>query len=204
MSHSSVEEDVRGVRNDSIDNSNVSAPIEAVASRIKEMRDILDISVETMAQKLDITVEQYLEYENCEKDIPIGVIYKAANVMGIDSTLLLIGESARMQSYTVVRKGGGVEIERYRGYSFTSLAMNYIGRTMDPMIVTIHNDEQPAKPVKHGGQEFNYVLEGKIIVTVNGNDFLLEEGDSIYFNPELWHAQKAVTSVARFLTVINE
>ena len=157
-----------------------------------------------MSEKLGVSLELYAEYESGTKDIPIGIIYKAANVMGVDSTLLLIGENARMQSYTVVRNGAGVEIERYPGYSFSSLAINFIGRTMDPMIVTLHADDLPAKLVKHGGQEFNYVIEGIVAVTVNGHEFVLNEGDSIYFDPSLLHGQKAVTSIARFLTVINE
>lgn len=199
MSQSSVESDVKRPVNE-----NLSDSVGAVASRIKEMREILDISIEEMSEKLGVSLELYAEYESGTKDIPIGIIYKAANVMGVDSTLLLIGENARMQSYTVVRNGAGVEIERYPGYSFSSLAINFIGRTMDPMIVTLHADDLPAKLVKHGGQEFNYVIEGIVAVTVNGHEFVLNEGDSIYFDPSLLHGQKAVTSIARFLTVINE
>ncbi len=199
MSQSSVESDVKRT-----ETGNLSDSVGAVASRIKEMREILDISSEEMSRKLGVSIELYTEYESGTKDIPIGIIYKAASAMGVDSTLLLIGENARMQSYTVVRNGAGVEIERYPGYSFSSLAINFIGRTMDPMVVTIHADDLPAKLVKHGGQEFNYVIEGSVAVTINGHEFVLNEGDSIYFDPSLPHGQKAVTSIARFLTVINE
>ena len=81
-----------------------------IAARIRELRQILEISKEEMAEKLGLTLEGYTQYEQGEEDIPIGVIYGAAAVMGIDSTALLTGENARMADYTVVRNGFGVSI----------------------------------------------------------------------------------------------
>ncbi len=74
---------------------------------------------------------------------------------------------------------------------------------MDPMIVTL-SQADTAELVTHTGQEFNYVLEGAIKVVVGKNEFTLEEGDSLYFNPAIPHGQRAVTPTARFLTVIDE
>jgi len=201
MSQGSVQPDV--VKTDENIDS-VSSSVKVIGARIKEMREILDISKREMAEKLGISGELYEGYENGSVDIPIGIIYKAAGVMNVDSTLLLTGEDARMSGYTIVRKGNGQEIERYPGYSFKSLAVNFIGRTMDPMIVTIKADDLPAKLVSHGGNEFNYVLEGTIIVTIKDREFVLDAGDSIYFDPSAMHGQRAVSPVARFLTVINE
>ncbi len=178
--------------------------LELIARRIKELRDILDISPEEMAEKLGIPVETYADYEELRADIPIGVLYNIASFMGVDATELLTGEQPRMQTYTVIRQGKGVSIERYKGYSFSALAFNYIGREMDPMIVTISPDEKRADLVTHPGQEFNYIIEGCIGVTIGNKEIILEAGDSIYFDPSLPHGQRAVGVESRFLTVINE
>ena len=50
---------------------------------------------------------------------------------------------------------------------------------------------------------FNYVIEGTIKVVVGDREFTLNAGDSIYFNPEKPHGQRAVTDNAKFLTIIN-
>ena len=71
------------------------------------------------------------------------------------------------------------------------------------MIVTLSPNEE-AELVTHGGQEFNYVLEGSIKVVIEGREFILNKGDSIYFNPALPHGQRAVGGQAKFLTIINE
>lgn len=174
-----------------------------IPERIKELREILDISAETVASALGITVGEYLMYESGERDIPISALYKIADVLSTDFTVLLTGDAPRMNTLTVVRKGKGVRVDRYEGYTFSALAFNYIGRNMEPMLVTLFPGT-PAPLVSHGGQEFNYVIKGKVKVTVGGREQILSEGDSIYFDPREPHGQAAVDEEASFLTVIQE
>ena len=168
--------------------------IKQISDRIRELRDILDLTAEEVAQQIGVSTEEYLAYENGEKEIPISLLYP---------TVLMTGDVPRMDDYTVVRGGNGIKVERYPGYSFSALAFNYKNRQMDPMIVTLSKSET-AELVRHGGQEFNYVIEGAIKVVVGDREFTLEAGDSIYFNPEKPHGQRAVTETAKFLTIINE
>ena len=177
--------------------------IELIGARVRELREILDITAERAAESVGIGVEQYLSYENATADIPISVLYGLASAFGVDPTVLLTGDAPRMDEYTVVRNGQGIRVERYAGYAFAALAFNFKNREMDPMIVTLSHTEV-AELVSHPGQEFNYVLEGRIKVVIGKREFTLEPGDSVYFNPALPHGQRAVTGQARFLTVINE
>ncbi len=177
--------------------------IKQIADRIKELRDILDISSEKIASDIGVSTEQYLEYESAVSDIPVGKLYLIADVLGVDPTVLLVGEDPRMADYTIIRGGNGIRVERYAGYEFSSLAYNYKNREMEPMIVTLKPTDTPDL-VKHEGQEFNYVISGKVAVTVGEREFILNAGDSIYFNPKIPHGQRAVDETAKFLTVINE
>ena len=183
--------------------ANMNEYIKQISDRIRELRDILDLTAEEVAANIGVSTEEYLAYENGEKEIPISLLYKVASVFKVDPTVLMTGDVPRMDDYTVVRGGNGVKVERYPGYSFSALAFNYKHRQMDPMIVTLSKSET-AELVRHGGQEFNYVIEGAIKVVVGDREFTLEAGDSIYFNPEKPHGQRAVTETAKFLTIINE
>ncbi len=178
--------------------------LKQIADRIKYLRDILDVSALDLAKRIDMPFELYNAYENCEKDIPISMIYNVASVLGVDPTDLLTGESPRMDVYAVTRKGRGVGVERYAGYAFESLASNFKGRNKEPMIVTISPSDKKPQPVSHGGQEFNLVLEGTIGVVIGGKEIILNEGDSVYFNPAIPHGQFAVGKAAKFLTVIDK
>ena len=182
----------------------MDSQIKLIADRIKELREILEVEQQEVAKQVGIPLEEYQSYENGEDDIPVGVIYGVATVLGVDPTVLLTGDAPRMTGYTVVRGGKGVSVERYQGYTFSSLAFNYIGREMEPMLVTILPSDEIAPLVTHSGQEFNLCLEGRVRVEIGERSFILEAGDSIYFDPRIPHGQRAVDVPTRFLTVINE
>lgn len=182
----------------------INEQIKQIAKRILYLRETLDIQPEQVAEAIGMSVDEYKQYESGKKDIPVSMIYSVASVLGIDATELLTGESPKMTDYSVTRKGQGVGIERFKGYAFESLAYNYIGRDKEPMIVTISPGDKQPELVTHTGQEFNYVLEGKIGVIIGGKTIELSEGDSIYFNPSIPHGQIAIGTTSRFLTVIDK
>ena len=133
-----------------------------ISGRIKELREILEISALDMASDIHVPLETYGKYESGELDIPISVLYNIAGRLGTDVTVLMTGESPRMDSAAVCRKGKGVQVERYPGYEYASLAYNFKGRTLEPLLVYLDSSRPPAAQVSHSGQEFNYVVEGRM------------------------------------------
>ena len=174
-----------------------------IPQRIRELREVLEIDSADMAGAIGVSPELYSQYENGEHDIPISVLYRIAGKLGIDVTVLITGEDPRMASAAVCRKGKGVQVERYPGYEFASLAYNFRGRTMEPLLVLLDSSRPPAAQVSHSGQEFNYVVEGRMKLTVGQAEYLLAEGDSVYFDATLPHGQSAVDGIARFITIIQ-
>ena len=177
---------------------------EQIPGRIREFREILEISTADMAQKTGIAVETYAQYESGEHDIPISALYAIAAQLGTDVTVLITGEDPRMDSAAVCRKGKGVRIERYPGYEFSSLAYNFRGRTIEPLLVFLDSGKAPADLVSHHCQEFNYIVEGQVKITVGKSEYLLNSGDSVYFDARLPHGQCAVNGPAQFITIIQE
>ncbi|MDR1420799.1 MAG: XRE family transcriptional regulator [Treponema sp.] len=175
-----------------------------IPGRIRELREILEISVMDMAADIGVPYETYSNYESGKEDIPVSTLYKIADRLGTDTTVLLTGEDPRMDHASVCRRGKGVKIERYPGYEFSSLAYNFRGRVLEPLLVSLDPSKAPARPVSHSGQEFNYVLEGRVKVTVGRREYELSEGDSIYFDAGLPHGQYAVGGPAQFITIIQE
>ena len=174
-----------------------------IPGRIRELREIMELSAMDMAGEIQTSLDIYNQYESGALDIPISVLYKIAARLGVDATVLLIGEDPRMDTASVCRAGRGVRVERFPGYEFSSLAYNFRGRTIEPLLVYLDLTKKAA-PVCHSGQEFNYVVEGKITVTVGQKEYVLDTGDSIYFDAALPHAQSAVGGPAKFITIIQE
>ena len=172
--------------------------------RIKELREDEDKNIMDIARDIGISAEEYEGYESGKTDIPISILYKIAAALNVDPTVLLTGEDPRMESAAVCRAGQGMQIERYPGYEFSSLAYNFKGRTIEPLLVYLDPSKPEAALVVHEGQEFNYVTEGKIKITVGKRSYVLAAGDSIYFDAKLPHGQAAVEGPSRFITIIQE
>lgn len=172
-----------------------------IAARLREARELNDKTPEEVAAYLKYPLSEYLKYESGEEDIPVSLLHAAADLFGMDMTELLTGNVPRLRNFCLVRKGEGVNVERYAGYDFQSLAYNFVHRSAEPLMVKVGAGKQP-ELVSHPGQEFNYVVEGTVKVLLGDHEFLLQEGDSIYFDPTIRHGQQAVGGDARFLTII--
>jgi len=175
-----------------------------LAARIRELREICGFTPDHVSEKLDIDPQVYGGYEQNGQDIPINVLFRLAALFGVDFNELLTGISPHLTSYCLVKRGHGHPVDRYPGYSFQSLAYTYKRRIMEPLLVTLSPDGKDAPMVSHKGQEFNLCLEGTMELLFGGKTVTLREGDSVYFNPEVPHGQKAVGGRAIFLTVIAE
>ncbi len=74
-----------------------------------------------------------------------------------------------------------------------SLGYKFAGRDMEPFLIRVppKNGEEMTETA-HRGQEFIYVLEGRLELRMNGEPLILEPGDSIYFNSETPHALRGL------------
>lgn len=179
--------------------------IREIAARIKELREVCGYSREDLARELKIEYDTYVSYEESGLDIPIGVLYQISKKFGVDLSEILTGKAARLTTYHVVRGGDGQVIDRFPGYYFKDLAFRFTKKIMQPLLVTIDPSDKPAELVTHNGEEFNYIIEGTIILTIGDKEIALNAGDSCYFNPQIPHGQKCGSDKpASFLTMITE
>jgi mannose-6-phosphate isomerase-like protein (cupin superfamily) len=183
----------------------MSEEMKQIAARIRELREIFDLTEEEMAGDVGVPLADYQDYEARGENIPISVLYHISQKFDVDMTEILTGKKAHLDTYAICRRGRGKVISRYPGYMFESLAHRFSQKIMEPLLVTLNPSDEPAALVTHRGQEFNLILEGTIVVTYDDREHVLGEGDAIYFDPTHPHGQKAVgDKKARFLTVIVE
>ena len=166
------------------------------AERIKELREIFGYTEEEMAEKTEVTIAEYAMYEQGQLDFPFTFLHKCALAFGISITDILEGRSAHLSSYTVTRKGQGLETAKEQGIDIQNLAPLFRKKIAEPYYVRYEYDpellDQPIHLTKHSGQEFDFVMSGKLKVQVGDNVEYLEEGDSIYYNSSTPHGMIAV------------
>src|ERR1035437_5081756 len=140
----------------------MSEQIKSIAQRIKELRELENISADVLAKELGIGAEEYSNYENGECDIPVSFLLKVANRLNVELSTLLTGGTPKLRTYCVVRNGKGFSVNRRKEYAYQNLAFNFQNKIAEPFIVTVQptGNENIVGQYSHSGQEFNYVMEG--------------------------------------------
>lgn len=179
--------------------------IKQIAERLRGLRDVLELTAEDIAVIARFQRKNTASRKREDYDISVSMLQKIARKYEIALDALMFGEEPKMSSYFLTRAGKGTSIERTKAYKYQSLAAGFMNRNADPFIVTVEPkpDIEPIHYNSHSGQEFNLVLEGRMMISIDGKDLILNEGDSLYFNSKLPHGMKALDGkTVRFLAVI--
>lgn len=179
--------------------------IKQIGERLRGLRDVLDIPVESMASLCGITVDRYEKMERGEAELSVANLQKIAKKYGVSLDVLMFGEEPHMRNYFLTRKGQGLHVERRKAYNYESLASGFRGRKADPFIVTVEPKPEgtPKEMNSHSGQEFNMVIEGEMELTIGGKVLTLGEGDSVYFDATQPHGMCTMgNKPCKFLAII--
>ena len=178
--------------------------MEQVATRLKGLRDALSLSTAQIAHVLNINEQLYLSYENGTSDIPLGLLQQVANLFNVELNVLLFGEEPKMDSYYVTRAGAGIKVERTAAYSYRSLAAGFKNRNFEPLVVTVEPNDNPVTLNSHDGQEWNYVIEGRMELHIGDKTIILNTGDSVMYDSNRPHGMKALDNKElKFITIIS-
>ena len=177
-------------------NQNSATQLMDIAMRIRDMREILGYSIEKMASLTDISEEAYHLYESGTVDLPFSFLHKCAKVFGVELTVLLEGQSARLSGYTVTRKGKGLTTASEDGITIQDMAPMFRKKLSTPYWVTYeYNEElqnQPIHTTTHAGQEFDLVIKGAMRIRIGDHEEILREGDSIFYKSSTPHGMIAI------------
>ncbi|HHW22320.1 MAG TPA: helix-turn-helix transcriptional regulator [Clostridiaceae bacterium] len=178
-----------------------------IAERIRGLREDFGIPVAEMAQLVEVSEEEYLQYEEGKRDFSFTFLYKVANRLSLDISELITGSSPTLSVYTHVKKGKGLSIQRRKGFKYQSLAYLFRNRNAEPFLVEVPYDEDADKSEivqrSHDGQEFDYILSGSLKVKIDDHEFIMEAGDSVYYDASHRHGMVATNGEScLFLAVV--
>ena len=170
--------------------------IKEMAARIRELREIVGHTPETMAEKTGVSVEEYNRCEAGDSDLNFAFIYRCALALNVNVTDIIEGYSPKLKSFTVTRRGQGQQIAQAHGMTYYNLAYAFQNRIAEPLYVRSVYDpaaeQQDIELTSHDGQELDLVLEGQLMVQIGEHREVLGPGDSIYFDSETPHGMIAV------------
>lgn len=180
-----------------------------IGEKISIIRASRNIEIEDLAVKTGLSDEQLRLIESGGSIPSLGVLIRITRALGIrlgtlmDDTLIegpSVNKNSEIRptiSFSTSEAGNREHLD------FLSLAPNKAGRHMEPFLIDIIPDGKN-EPIKssHEGEEFIYVLEGKITVFYGSDVIELEKGDSIYLDSIVKHHVTTTAGKARVLGIV--
>jgi len=170
--------------------------IREVAGRIRELREVSGFTVEEMAARTNLSVEEYIACEAGQRNLSIAFLYRCTLSFGVDFGDLLEGRSPKLRSYDLTRKGEGQRIEEAHHMVGWNLAADFRNRIALPLYMEMKYrpgaEYQDIDLVSHEGQECDIVIKGHMKIQIGGHTEILHAGDTIYYDSSTPHGMIAV------------
>lgn len=181
-----------------------------IGKKIKEFREFRQITREELALKANLDVTQLERIEEKGSVPSLGHLIKISRAFGVRIGTFLddqekIGPAIVKSGEEQAAFSFSTKDETAREHlNFFSLAQAKAGRHMEPFIVEIEPTAQSDyKLSSHEGEEFIFVLEGKVEVNYGKEVYQLEKGDSIYIDSIVAHNVHALADQsAKLLAVV--
>lgn len=174
-----------------------------IGRRLAGLREDCGYSVSELARALEISEDEYIAYENGQKDFSFSFLYNAAEFLKVDVLDIMRGDSPTLSICSVVRKGEGYSVKHDQQYDYKHLAYTFRNKKSEPFLVTVEPRDDAPVLHEHDGQEFNYVISGKMKFYIGDISYELNKGDSVYFDASVPHAEKAIgDKPTQFIAVV--
>jgi quercetin dioxygenase-like cupin family protein/DNA-binding XRE family transcriptional regulator len=167
-----------------------------IGRRIRRMREAQALSCDEVSALVGVATDRLAEIEAGHGIPSVGLVIKLSRLLGSRVDGILHGV-ARSRPLTVCRAGDlrtpDEEGDTDQGYTYHSLGRpSAPGQGMEPLLITFVPGKSDARPIAHDGQEFVYVLEGRVELLHGDERCTLGPGDSVYLDSARPHLFRAV------------
>ncbi|MBW1996882.1 MAG: helix-turn-helix transcriptional regulator [Deltaproteobacteria bacterium] len=171
---------------------------EPIGKRIAKLRRERKMTLKNLAIETGLKTSYLSQIEKGEIMPPVAVILQLSRALEIDSGVLLREEKKR-----VGQKSDEDYQKRTEDYSYQNLTPEARHKHLKAFKVFIDpRSEHKGVSYQHLGEEFIYVLKGKIEVLVGETKNVLSPGMSIHFNSSIIHKLRNISSDRAELLVV--
>ena len=168
-------------------------PYLQIGEKIKRFREDNNLTLKDMAERTGFSTAVLSQIENHLISPPLGTLVRLTRALDLSPGHFF--DQHPDKAFSIVRHADRRPVSRFAskrgvqyGYSYESLGHDMKDRHMEPFLVTL----EPAtlaspKPASHDGEEFLFVLEGEMEVTLGAHSDVLQPGDAIYYDSNIPH-----------------
>jgi quercetin dioxygenase-like cupin family protein len=168
---------------------------QTLGERIRVMREKQQVDLKVVAEKTGYSLEYLQEIEAGKVSPPVGALIQISRALAVDSSSLLAEDrkKERRQSY----------LKRTKAYAYKSLTPDAEDKHLWAYHITLEpKKEHEMVEYKHEGEEFVYVLDGRVEVQIGEVTHVVKKGGTLHFDSGVSHKLRNISTKQTKLIVV--
>jgi transcriptional regulator with XRE-family HTH domain len=190
-----------------------TAPLDAspsleseIGAEVRRLRKSFDLTVSELGVAASISSGMLSKIENGSISPSLSTLSSLARALNVPLSSLF-RETGEQRDCSFVKSGTGVRIERRgtrAGHLYDLLGHSLGGEVVvEPYLITLKSDAEAYVDFRHSGVEFIYMLSGKVRYRHADRSYLLEPGDSLFFDAAGRHGpEELIKAPMTYLSII--
>jgi transcriptional regulator with XRE-family HTH domain len=198
MGNIGIKEKVRGLRSGKVQ-MNFHSDLD-VGTRLRYLRKKTNLTLRELSERSGLSINAISRIEKNLTSPTVSTLHRLA--MALEIPVGAIFQEDVVNTVVHVRAGNRQKMPM-KGKILELLGTGMVDPLTEPFVVTLEGGEKSTTSFfRHPGEEFAFCLQGKIIFYIEGQAFVLEEGDSLLFKSDQGHAWENPSSdPAKFLLI---
>lgn len=159
-----------------------------IGKKIKQYRLQLDLTQSELAQRTELTKGYISQLENDLCSPSIATLQDILNVLGITLEEFF----AEPKNEKIVYTSNDYFTSQNGGGTNTWLVPDSQIKNLEPIILSLPQDSESEERLPFSGEEFGYVLEGKVEIVTPKETLKLKKGDSFSIDGQKQHKIKNI------------
>ncbi|GGG15531.1 DNA-binding protein [Lysinibacillus alkalisoli] len=160
--------------------------MEDIHLKIKALRQEQSLTLKDLSEKTGLSLSFLSQIERGASSLSITSLKKIADALQIPINYFFV-EDEEHQQFVVYKQHRHSFTTKQGSQVYTRVNGTFTGRKLEPIVVTLPPYMNESHPFSHNGEEFYYVLEGEVIVTIDQEKYHLRAGDTIHYPSYLRH-----------------
>lgn len=181
----------------------------ALGREVRAYRQQQNFTVAELASRTGLSIGMLSKIENGITSPSLTTLQTLSHALSVPLTAFFRSfEESR--GVVHIKSGGAVEVERtgtragHQYHLLGHIGSNASGVVVEPYLIVLTEESDIFPTFQHDGIELLYILEGEMEYRHGDQLFLLQPGDSLFFDADAPHGpEKLITLPARYLSVIS-
>ena len=157
-----------------------------IGVKIKSLRKKRKLTLSQIADRTNLSISFLSQVERSKSSITLESLKKISEALGVNPSYFF-SESNRKATTTIMRNVISDNNNLQNNFFYKDLTGNIENPQFHPILVLLNPGANKEESYSHTGQEFLYVLEGKLTILIDKEEHILNPFDCIFLDSSTPH-----------------